>query len=46
MINLYDLFYLREIDNLKVVKEYNLKFIYIVLIFGSIIYFSGFKYMK
>lgn len=45
-INLYDWFYLKEIDNSKVVKEYNPKLTYTALTPGNIIYFSGIKYMK
>lgn len=45
-INLYDWFYSKEIDNSKVVKEYNPKLTYTALTPGSIIYFSGLKYMK
>nr|WP_307926134.1 hypothetical protein [Mycoplasmopsis bovis] len=45
-INLYDSFYSKEIDNSKVVKEYNPKLAYTALTPGSIIYFSGLKYMK
>ncbi len=45
-INLYDSFYSKEINNSKVVKEYNPKLAYTALTPGSIIYFSGLKYMK
>ncbi len=36
----------KRIDNSKVVKEYNPKLAYTALTPGSIIYFSGLKYMR